>query len=181
MRFSLPAVAAGGLVAVAVLTVADIATSQAERTLDDAAILSNLEFTHNSEIELSELALQKGSSQELKDMATSFAAAHKAGKDEVKALGDKLELKLGLTDTDPMKTAAKANKERLGALEGKAFDKAWVDHQVTFHQNALESVKSMIPTATNPEVKALLNKTQTSVQGHLDAAKGLQNKIVATQ
>jgi putative membrane protein len=181
MRFSLPAVAAGGLVAVAALTVADIATSQAEFRLDDAAILSALEFTHNAEIELSELALKKGSSQELKDLATSFGAAHKAGKEEVKALGDKLQLKVGLNDDDPMKASAKENKERLGALEGKAFDKAWVDHQVIFHQNALESVKSMIPTATNEEVKAILNKTQTSVQGHLDAAKGLQNKIVAAQ
>lgn len=179
MRFSLPAVAAGGLMAVAALTVADIATSQADAWSDDAAILSNLEFTHDTEIELSNLAQEKGSSQELKDMATTFGTAHNQAKEEVKGLGDKLDLKLGLPDDNPMKASAKENYERLKGLEGKEFDKGWVDHQVTFHQNALESVKSMIPTATNDDVKALLNKTQSSVSAHLDAAKALQAKIVA--
>ncbi|HEX9893979.1 MAG TPA: DUF4142 domain-containing protein [Gemmatimonadales bacterium] len=182
MRFSLPAIAAGGLVAVAVLTVADIATSQADTpALDDAVILSALAFTHDAEIEVGELGEKKGYAQEVKDMGKSFAAAHKAAKEEVKALGDKLDLKVGLPDDDPMRKAHDDTKARLGELEGRPFDKAWVDQQVTFHENALEKVKAMIPTATNEEVKALLGRTQTSVQTHLDAAKGLQTKIVATQ
>jgi putative membrane protein len=181
MRFPVPAVLAGGLAAVAALTVLDITTSQARPLMDDAAILSAVEYTHIAEIESGELAQSKATSQEVKDMGRSFAEAHKQAQTEVQELAKKLNFELKTHDDDPVKKAHEETKDRLAELEGKAFDKAWVDNEVTFHQTALEKIKAMIPTATNEEVKALLTATQSSVEAHLEAAKGLQGKIVAAQ
>jgi putative membrane protein len=182
MRFSLPAVVAGGLAAVAILTVADIATSQANRAVSgDAAILSALEFTHSAEITTGELAESKATSQEVKDLGKNFAAAHKQARDEVRDLGKKLNVEVKVADDDPMKTAFNKKVEGLKALDGKAFDKAFVDHEVTFHQAAIDKIKAMEPEAVSPDVKSLLTRTLGAVQSHLQLAKALQSKIVATE
>jgi predicted outer membrane protein len=244
MRFSLPAVAAGGLAAVAVLTFADIAMSQADLALDDMAILDAVEATHEAEVALAELANEKGSSQEMKDLANQFMSDHKAGKQEVEQLEEQLkdrpdqDTARAPTDTtmppptpsptdtmtptrdsvmdptrdtvaypapdsardttvmtqdtlrlnhdwtqplDALKQSHEDQKKQLENLEGKAFDVAWVEHQVAFHTNALENIEKVMPQATSAEVKALLNKTQVSVQGHLQRAKDLKSRMVATQ
>ena len=99
MRFSISAVAAGSLAAVAALTFADMAMSQPDLAVDDAAILDAIEATHEAEVSLGELAVKKGSSQEMKDLANEFMTAHKAGKEEVSRLEEKLDLKKNRPDT----------------------------------------------------------------------------------
>ena len=238
MRFSISAVAAGSLAAVAALTFADMAMSQPDLAVDDAAILDAIEATHEAETALGELAVKKGSSQEMKDLANEFMTAHKAGKEEVSKLEEKLDLKKNRPDdttrapTEPMRppadtmtpprdsamdptrdtvpspaqdTTAAApqdtlrlshdwtgpldalkkshedQKKQLEDLEGKAFDRSWVEHQVAFHANALENIQKVTSQASHPEVKALLGTTQSSVQTHLQRVRELQRKMTTTQ
>ena len=236
MRVSISTAAVAGLAAVAVLTFADMAMSQAELGVDDAAILDAIEATHEFEIEFNELAVKKGSSQEMKDLANQFLTGHKAGKQEVEELQSKLDLKKNRPDdparaqadtmrpptdtmtprrdsvmdptrdtvpmpapdttaptpgalqlnhdwtqpTDVLKESHRKQKEQVENLEGKEFDRTWVDHQVAFHANALENIRKVLPQASHDEVKAILNKTQLSVQSHLEAAKALQSRMVTT-
>ena len=238
MRFSISAVAAGSLAAVAALTFADMAMSQPDLAVDDAAILDAIEATHEAEVSLGELAVKKGSSQEMKDLANEFMTAHKAGKEEVSRLEEKLDLKKNRPDTtapapsdtmrppadtmaprrdsvmdptrdtvplpardttvpqpqdtlrlshdwtgplDALKKSHEDQKKQLEDLEGKAFDRSWVEHQVAFHANALENIQKVTSSARNPEVKALLSATQSSVQTHLQRVRELQRKMTTTQ
>jgi putative membrane protein len=82
---------------------------------------------------------------------------------------------------DQLKASYKEQRKLVEGFDGKAFDRAWIEHQVAFHVNALENIKKVTPSAVNPEVKALLDKTQSSVQNHLQQARTLQSKMVATQ
>jgi putative membrane protein len=67
------------------------------------------------------------------------------------------------------------NLAALKKLSGAAFDRAYVDHEVAYHQAVLDAVdKTLIPSASNVELKALLVKVRPAFVAHLEHAKHLQ-------
>jgi putative membrane protein len=74
-----------------------------------------------------------------------------------------------------LETAGKKNLAHLRTLSGPAFDKAYVDQEVAFHQQVLDALdNSLIPGATNAELKALLVKVRPAFVAHLEHARQLQ-------
>jgi putative membrane protein len=70
------------------------------------------------------------------------------------------------------------NVAALKKLSGAAFDKAYIDHEVTYHEAVLNAVdKTLIPNAQNAELKALLVKVRPAFVAHLDHAKNLQSTM----
>jgi putative membrane protein len=66
----------------------------------------------------------------------------------------------------------------LKQLKGAAFDKAYVDHEVAYHQQVLDAVdKALIPNAKNEQLKALLVKVRPAFVAHLEHAKHLQSTL----
>jgi putative membrane protein len=56
---------------------------------------------------------------------------------------------------------------KLSQLQGAAFDRAYAQNEVAYHQtvnNALET--TLIPSASNPELKSLLELSLKIFQGH---------------
>jgi putative membrane protein len=71
-----------------------------------------------------------------------------------------------------------ANLVTLKQLEGAAFDKAYVDHEVAYHQAVIAAIRgTLIPGATNAELKALLVKVSPAFDAHLEHAKMLQASL----
>jgi putative membrane protein len=69
----------------------------------------------------------------------------------------------------------KENIADLKKLKGAAFDKAYVDHEVAYHQQVIEAINgTLIPSAKNAELKALLEKVAPVIQAHLEHAKKIQ-------
>ena len=67
------------------------------------------------------------------------------------------------------------NLARLRTLDGAAFDKAYVEHEVAYHVAVLEALdKVLIPNASNAELKALLVKVRPAIDAHLQHARHLQ-------
>jgi predicted outer membrane protein len=62
-------------------------------------------------------------------------------------------------------------------LSGAAFDKAYVDAQVTGHQDALAFLQRAENSAQNADLKKLISSAIPDVQKHLDRAKSLQSKV----
>jgi putative membrane protein len=68
--------------------------------------------------------------------------------------------------------------KNLKTLKGKAFDKAYIDHEVAYHQQVLDAVdKTLLPSAKNEELKALITKVRPAFVAHLEHAKMLQSKM----
>jgi putative membrane protein len=94
-----------------------------------------------------------------------------------------LVTKLKVTPEDnPTSQSLKAGGEKnvaaLKKLKGAAFDKAYVDHEVAYHQQVLDAVdKTLIPNAKNAELKALLVKVRPAFVAHLEHAKQLQSTL----
>ena len=77
-----------------------------------------------------------------------------------------------------LKSGGADNVRALTALSGAAFDKAYVDHEVAYHQQVLDAVdKTLIPSAQNAELKALLVKVRPAFVAHLEHAKQLQTSL----
>ncbi|TMH28131.1 MAG: DUF4142 domain-containing protein, partial [Betaproteobacteria bacterium] len=67
------------------------------------------------------------------------------------------------------------NIANLKKLKGSAFDRAYVDHEVAYHQAVLDALdKTLIPNAKNEELKALMVKVRPAFVAHLEHAKSMQ-------
>jgi putative membrane protein len=120
------------------------------------------------DIEAAQQALQKSKDKEVRDFATNMESDHKAVNDKALALVKKLNVKPEDNDTSKALTKQAADKRaELAKLSGAAFDKAYIANEVAYHKTvngALES--TLIPAATNPELKDLLTTGLKIFQGH---------------
>ena len=118
-------------------------------------------------------ALAKTSNKDVKafaeDMVRDHEAVNKQALDLVKKLNVTPE------DNDTSKTLSKnaaAKLAELGKLKPAAFDKAYVDNEVAYHKavnGALET--TLIPSASNAELKSLLQTGLKIFQGHRQHAE----------
>jgi putative membrane protein len=77
-----------------------------------------------------------------------------------------------------LKSGGDANVKALSALSGAAFDKAYIDHEVAYHQQVLDAVdKTLIPSSQNAELKTLLEKVRPAFVAHLEHAKQVQQSL----
>jgi len=125
------------------------------------------------DIEAAKLAVEKSKTKEVVDFANSMLADHEAV--NVQALDLVKKLNVTPEDNDTSKAlaaAAAAKRDELSKLDGAAFDKAYIDNEVAYHaqvNGALETL--LIPSATNPELKSLLETGLKLFQGHQQHAE----------
>jgi putative membrane protein len=80
-----------------------------------------------------------------------------------------------------LKAGGDKNVDTLKTLKGAAFDKAYIDHEVAYHQQVLDALdKTLIPGAKNEELKALLVKVRPAFEAHLAHAKQVQSSLGGT-
>ena len=80
--------------------------------------------------------------------------------------------------SESLKKGGQDNVAKLKKLDGAAFDRAYVDHEVTYHETVLDALdKTLIPSATNDELKALMVKVRPAFVAHLEHAKQLQGSL----
>jgi putative membrane protein len=125
------------------------------------------------------LAKTKGSSKAVRDFAQTMVSDHMGVNKQAVALATKL----GVTPADndvskQLMAGADQNIATLQGLSGAAFDKAYIDHEVAYHQAVLDALDStLIPGAQNAELKDLLVKVRPAFVAHLERAKGIQTSI----
>ena len=131
------------------------------------------------DIEAAKQALAKTKNKEVRafaeDMQRDHTAVNKQALDLVK------KLKVTPKDNDTSRALAKqaADKDaELAKLNGAAFDKAYVANEVAFHKTvngALES--TLIPSASNAELKSLLQTGLKIFQGHQQHAEHVASDV----
>ena len=113
--------------------------------------------------------IDRGTSKELKDHARMMLADHKKLDGEVKALAGSKNWQLPTVDT--------ANVVDLNKDAGNDWDKAWTDKMVDEHEDLLSKLKDSETDVKDADLKALVTKTIPVVQGHLDMAKKMKDKM----
>lgn len=131
------------------------------------------------DVEAAKLALSKSKNQEVRDFADGMVRDHEA----VNAQALDLVKKLKVTPEDnptsqALAEAAGQERARLTKLDGAAFDKAYIDNEVAYHKQvngALETL--LIPSASNAELKSLLETGLKLFQGHEQHAEHVASTL----
>jgi putative membrane protein len=151
----------------------------AAQDVNDAQIISIVVTANQVDIDAGRLASAKSRDPEVKKfaqlMVTDHTGVHKSATDLVQKLK---VLPQDNPTSQSLKTGGQKNVTRLKSLSGAEFDKAYIDHEVEYHQQVLDTVdKTLIPGAQNAELKALLVKTRPAFAAHLEHAKQLQESL----
>lgn len=113
-------------------------------------------------------ALAKSRNQEVRAFAQDMLRDHEAVNKQALALVKKLHVTPQDNDTSRALSMEAAHERAiLGRLSGAAFDKAYAGNEVAYHKKvngALETL--LIPSASNPELKSLLQTGLKIFQGH---------------
>ena len=145
----------------------------------DAQIAAIVVVANQVDVDAGELAKSKTQSAEVRDFAQRMIVDHGGVNDSATALAAKLHLTPESNPTsEKLKQGGEENLVALKALDGAAFDRAYVAHEVSYHEAVLGAVDStLIPNAKNAELKALLVKVRPVFVSHLEHAKQLQASL----
>ena len=147
----------------------------------DAQIAHIVVTANQVDIDAGKLAESKGSSKEVRDFGKMMVTDHSGVNKQAVELVTKLKVKPEDNPTSQsLKSGGAENVKKLEGLKGAAFDKAYIDHEVAYHQQVLDAVdKTLIPNAKNEELKALIVKVRPAFVAHLEHAKQIQSKLGA--
>lgn len=163
------------LVAVCALASATGAAAQ----INDAQIAAIVVTANQVDIDAGQLAARQATDPEVRkfgqQMVTDHTGVNKAAVD----LATKLKVTPQENETSQaLKAGGDKNLAKLKALKGAEFDRAYVAHEVAYHTQVLEALdKTLIPGASNADLKALLVKVRPAFVAHLEHAKGLQKTL----
>jgi len=124
------------------------------------------------EIAAAKLAKTNAGSSGVKAFAATMIEAHTGSTAKIKAAAAKATPAI---KPDPTLTSDQQSKlDDLGKLKGADFDKAYIDGQVSAHEDALSLMKGYADNGDTPSLKTAAGEIAPVVQKHLDMAKGLQ-------
>ena len=131
------------------------------------------------DIDAGKLAESKGHSKEVRDFGKMMVTDHSGVNKQAVALVTKLNVKPQDNPTsESLKKGGEENLAKLKGLKGAAFDKAYIDHEVAYHEQVIDAVdKVLLPNAKNEELKALIVKVRPAFVAHLEHAKMMQSKL----
>jgi putative membrane protein len=152
---------------------------EAAKGPSDAQIAGIVVAANQVDVDAGKLAKSRSKDKEVQAFADQMIKDHTAVNQQASALVKKLNVKPEDSDTSrSLKKGGEENLANLKKLNGKAFDKAYVDHEVTYHQAVLDAIdKTLIPSAQNAELKELITKVRPAFVAHLDHAKHLQSSL----
>lgn len=142
----------------------------------DPQIAAIVVTANQVDIDAGELAKTKTQSTVVKQFAEQMVVDHSGVNQAALTLVRKLNLNPENSATSKsLQQGGEQNLASLNKLSGAQFDRAYIDHEVTYHQQVLDALdNTLIPSASNAELKALLVKVRPAFAAHLDHAKRVQ-------
>lgn len=127
------------------------------------------------DIKAAQQALEKTKTKSVRTFAEDMLRDHKAVNEKALALVKKLGVTPEDNDTSKaLSKEAEAKRADLAKLSGAAFDKAYIENEVAFHKTVNTALKdTLIPSATNAELKAFLETGLKIFEGHQKHAEHL--------
>ncbi len=144
--------------------------------LTDPEIASAAVTANQIDVNYAEIALKKSDNNAVRAFAQNMK------KDHTSVIKQAMDLvkKLGVTPKDNAVTRSllkqgKKRAEILKAKDGDAFDKAYIDNEVAYHEAVISTVKNvLIPETDNQQLKDLLVKVTPVLEQHLQHARKVQ-------
>jgi putative membrane protein len=168
------------IIAVSAALVFGSAVAMAQGAKPNDAQIAHIAYTAGQiDIGAAKLALQKSKNKEVRAFAQDMLRDHTAVNKQALALVKKLNVKPEDNDTSKsLSQQAKATAASLKKLNGPAFDKAYADNEVEYHKTVNGALQStLIPSASNSELKELLQTGLKIFQGHEQHAEQVAKSL----
>ncbi len=156
------------------------AAAQAAGTskLDDPTIVAIFDAANTWDIQTGALAAKKGTTKDIRNFGAQLVRDHT----HVRQMGRDLAKKLGVTPTPPKNFAMAKDHalamQTLRADTGRAFDRAFLEHEIAFHRAVIDALNNaFLPAIQNDQLKALVKEVVPAFDAHLQAAQRLLNMM----
>lgn len=152
------------------------AGSEAVMPQSDAEILGVVIAIDDNQIAAAKAAAKEKMGSQAKEYGKMLKKQHSQNSDKTK----KLARKLGISPTSnqtalDLRANGAQELATLVALEGKEFEKAYIDAMVSGHSDALQMIDAeLLPAAKSEEVREHLGDFRSHVSNHLEEGKRLQ-------
>jgi predicted outer membrane protein len=157
--------------------------------MSQPAALGTLAAVHSAEVQSGELAQQRATNAQVRQLAQRVAQEHAAFLQRLRGMN----LNIDTTAADAeLVQMADSSMRRLRSIQGAAFDTAWVNAQVMMHEEALERAQRIADqdfsdttgragdtaqAGSSQMLDEYLDNTAELIEQHLDAARQLQERL----
>lgn len=145
----------------------------AASSIDSNQFLASAYQDGLAEVQLSQLALQKASNGRVRSFAQRMVEQHTAVNNEFTQLAQRKNIAL---PTD-LTVTQKADLNSLSSLTGDAFDRAYMQWNLTAHENDVAAFKQQAAQGTDADARALADLTAPILKTHLVLAKDISSAI----
>jgi putative membrane protein len=151
---------------------ASVAVAQ-KPAVSDAQIAQIVVTANSIDIANGQIAIKQSKTASVDEFANLMIKDHTAVNNNATALVTKLGVKPEASDTSKsLQSQADTEQAKLRGLSGAAFDRAYLENEVAYHQQVLGAISDvLIPNAQNAELKKMLVDVKPAFQAHLDHAK----------
>lgn len=129
----------------------------------DKAFVKKAMEGNMAEVQMGQLALEKSSDDQVKQFAQRMVDDHGKMLDQLKPAAQAMGVKV---PDGPSKGAMK-NMDKMKALSGEAFDKAYIKDMVKDHKKDDSEFKQEAQSTQNPQLKQMVMQSDQMIESHL--------------
>lgn len=168
-----------GAVAAAMLLSASAPALSHDAAINDAQIAHVAYTAGQIDVDAGRQALERSRNADVRAFAETMVRDHAAVNQQALALVQRLNVTPEANPTSAALTTQAADAHRrLGALQGAAFDRAYVQNEVAYHRAVNDALRAtLIPSAHNAELKSLLEAGLALFSAHQEHAELLARQL----
>lgn len=151
----------------------------------DTRTIAHLHHVNQMEINLAQQAQRQGTAH-VKDYAGTLITDHQSADKDLTAFATAHQLTTIPADKPATDAEKQDDKDMTSAmahlkmLKGAEFDKAYLNMMVSGHDKELTKIDTSIASASDPDLKSLLQSVKPVLQRHADQARDLQKSPQAS-
>lgn len=161
----------------------DQSTMQRQTTTQQSSVLSDLDarfindvhLGNQKEVTLANMALQKATSPTVKQYAQQMIDHHNQADSKVVQLAQMKGIKLPQGPSTSLNSVI----DKMTALSGSSFDKAYIDEAVEDHKRAVDVYRMQAERGTDKDVQVLATQNLPEIESHLASARSISQQIAS--
>ena len=139
---------------------------------DDNKFLKDAAIGAMVEVELGKIAVQKASSDAVKQFAQKMVDDHTKANEELRQIA----ITTNINVPDALDSKHQSRVDKLSKLSGTEFDRAYIKDQLKDHQQDVKEFQNEAENGNREAVKNFASKTLPMLQEHLNMAKDLNKQ-----
>ncbi|HET8656075.1 MAG TPA: DUF4142 domain-containing protein [Longimicrobiaceae bacterium] len=167
--------------AAGILTMTGTAQSRGPATtaLSDAEIAHIAVTANDIDVEIAKIAEARATDSGVRRFAERMMRDHSGVIARARAVANRLAIAPADNAVSrSLRHDASGAKARLSKLRGRAFDRAYMDREIAYHQAVLDALDdTLIPGARNRELRDLLEHVHPVMVVHLEQAKQIRASL----